>query len=97
MSVVSAAHPVEVWNVSTGQQSGTIDVPGNTVTAQFLSDHELVTTTSTGAVTVSNLTVTDWIAKACSAAGRELSAEEWQQFIPAYPYRRLCSEAEAST
>jgi hypothetical protein len=49
-----------------------------------------VTTTVEGAVTVHDLTVADWIELACNAADRELTKVEWNQFLPAYPYRELC-------
>lgn len=90
LSVASQAHPVEIYDVASPQQSSTLEVPATTATAHFLSDHELVTTTSQGAVSVHNLTVADWIEQACAAAGRQLTADEWSQFLPAYPYRNVC-------
>jgi DNA-binding SARP family transcriptional activator/WD40 repeat protein len=93
LSVASQAHPVEIWDVASAQQSSTVQVPATTTNAQFLSDHELVTTTAEGAVSVHDLNVSDWIGKACSAAGRELSTVEWSQFLPAYPYRKVCTVA----
>jgi WD40 repeat protein len=97
LSVVSEAHPVEIWDVAAGQQSAKIEVPATTVAAHFLSDHELVTTTVKGAVSTHDLTVTEWIRQACTAAGRELTQNEWKQFLPAYPYRAVCDVQGEST
>jgi DNA-binding SARP family transcriptional activator/WD40 repeat protein len=91
LSVVSQAHPVEIWDVATAQQSGTVRVPAETVNARFVSDHELVTTTVTGAVTLHDLSVADWIRLACKGAGRELTPIEWAQFLPTHPYRSVCT------
>ena len=91
LSVVSAAHPVEIWDVASGEQSGIIAVPGSTIAAHFKSDHQLVTTTLRGAVSVIELSVSDWIELACRGAGRELSPQEWSQFLPTYPYRKVCA------
>ncbi len=91
LSVVSAAHPAETWDVASAQQRGTIDVPTTTFAAHFLSDHELVSVTSEGAVTIHDLTVSDWISLACRAAGREITPLEWEQFLPAHDYRAVCA------
>jgi len=91
MSVVSAAHPVEIWDVSSGRQRGTIDVVPGTISADFLSDREIVATTTTGAVTVFDLSVDDWITRACRAAGRDITEDEWAQFLPAHPYQQVCA------
>jgi hypothetical protein len=50
-----------------------------------------VTTTVGGAVSVIDLSVSDWIDLACRGAGRELSPQEWSQFLPTYPYRQVCA------
>ena len=97
LSVVSAAHPVEIWDVASGEQSGTIAVPGSTIAAHFKSDHQLVTTTVRGAVSVIDLSVSDWIDLACRGAGRELSPQEWSQFLPTYPYRKVCAGKTGAT
>jgi WD40 repeat protein len=91
LSVVSQAHPVEIWDVATAEQSGTVQVPASTINSHFLSDHELVTTTVTGAVSIHDLSVADWIRLACKAARRELTPIEWDQFLPTHPYQRVCS------
>ena len=97
LSVVSAAHPAEIWDVASGQQRGTIDVPVATFSAHFLSDHELVSVTSGGAVTMHNLTASDWISLACRAAGREITPLEWEQFLPAHDYRAVCAGGRPRT
>ena len=97
LSVVSAAHPVEIWDVASGEQSGTIAVPGRTIAAHFKSDHQLVTTTGHGAVSVIELSVSDWVGLACRGAGRELSPQEWSQFLPTYPYRKVCAAKSGAT
>lgn len=51
---------------------------------------ELVGITDDGAVQTYDLAVSDWIARACRIAGRELTQAEWQQFLPGYPYQEVC-------
>ena len=97
LSVVSTAHPAEIWDVASGRQNGTIDVPAATFAAHFLSDHELVSVTTDGAVTVHDLTVSDWISLACRAAGRDLTPLEWEQFLPTYAYQPVCAGGEPTT
>jgi WD40 repeat protein len=97
LSVVSTAHPAEIWDVDSGRQNGTIDVPAATFAAHFLSDHELVSVTTDGAVTVHDLTVSDWISLACRAAGRDLTPLEWEQFLPTYAYQPVCAGGEPTT
>jgi WD40 repeat protein len=94
LSVASQAHPVEIWDVATARQSGTVEVPATTIDAHYLSDHELVTTTVSGAVTIHDLTVADWIRLACKAAGRELTPIEWNQFLPAQRYQTVCTTTD---
>ena len=94
---MSAAHPVEIWDVASGEQSGTIAVPGSTIAAHFMSDHQLVTTTGRGAVSVIDLSVSDWVDLACRGAGRELSPQEWSQFLPTHPYRKVCAGTTGAT
>ncbi len=50
--------------------------------------------TSTGSVAAHDLSAADWIASACAAAGRELTPTEWAHFLPGYPYRHVCAEAD---
>lgn len=97
LSVVSAAHPIEIWDVASGEQSGTIAVPGSTIAAHFTSDHQLVTATVRGAVSVIDLSVSDWIRLACRGAGRELSPQEWSQFLPTYRYGKVCADTSWAT
>ena len=77
--------------------SGTIAVPGSTIAAHFNSDHQLVTTTVRGAVSVIDLSVSDWIKLACRGAGRALSPQEWNQFLPTYRYEKVCAEETEET
>ncbi|MBK9740358.1 MAG: winged helix-turn-helix domain-containing protein [Actinobacteria bacterium] len=95
MSVVSAPRPVEIWDLATGEQRGRIVAPVDTVSARFASDSELVTTTARGAVAIYDLSVGDWIDRACRAAGRDLTAEEWAEFLPGYPYEPVCSNSSS--
>lgn len=90
LSVVSAPHPLEIWDLTKGQLRGRITVPADTVSAQFVSDSEVVVTTARGAVSVYDLTVADWIDRACTAAGRDLTPGEWAQFLPGYPAEPVC-------
>jgi WD40 repeat protein len=38
-----------------------------------------------------------WRERACSIAGRNLTQDEWERFLPDRPYRRTCDQRPAGT
>jgi WD40 repeat protein len=93
MAVVSVGSPVEIRNVTSGTPTASLAVSPQTASTHFLSNDELVTVTSSGAVLRFELSADDWLRSACAAAGRELTESEWAQFLPEQPYRSVCGPA----
>ena len=90
LATAGAARPIEVWDAVTGELRGVLSVASETTAARFLSDTELVGVTTDGAVQTYTLAVDDWIARACRVAGRELTPQEWHEFLSGYPYQEVC-------
>jgi WD40 repeat protein/class 3 adenylate cyclase len=40
-----------------------------------------------------DVTLAGWERQACAVAGRDLSREEWAEFLPERPYERVCSQS----
>ncbi len=91
LSTAGATRPIHLWDARTGQPLGDVAPQGTVLAARFLSDTELVGLTADGRVDVYDVTVGGWIARACRAAGRDLSAAEWAQVLPNYAYQAPCA------
>jgi hypothetical protein len=79
--------------VTSGTPTASLAVSPQTAGTHFLSNDELVTVTSSGAVLRYELSADAWLQSACAAAGRELTESEWTQFLPEQPYRSVCEPA----
>jgi WD40 repeat protein/DNA-binding SARP family transcriptional activator len=85
---------VLLWDVPTGTILGN-PLPGprpdDWVAALFTPDgHRLVVVSMTGAGWVWDVDPSDWLACACQVAGRSLTQQEWQEFLPDRPYHATC-------
>jgi WD40 repeat protein len=79
---------VLLWDVSTGT---VIAGPLPGAAAAFVSQgHSVVVVSATGAAWLWDVDQADWEARACEMAGRSLTQQEWQQFLPDRPYRATC-------
>jgi hypothetical protein len=45
-----------------------------------------------GEIILWNVSITAWKARACRAAGRNLTWEEWQRYLPGRPYEQTCPD-----
>jgi WD40 repeat protein len=89
---------VSLWDATTLDLMGTVYPPhrGNPVPsgAQFIRDtHSVVIASHDGRVYRWETDVDRALDFACRMAGRDLTREEWQQFLPAQPYRSVCPDA----
>lgn len=88
---------LQLWDVGTGESIGSpvrahdSDLVGVTIDR----DQRSMLTTSTSSVVWWNLDERNWRLRLCLAAGRPLSEEEWQRFLPDRPYRRTCDSVVA--
>jgi len=52
----------------------------------------LVTGSENGRILIWDLDPESWKRKACAIAARNLTREEWEQYLPGEPYRKTCPE-----
>ncbi len=89
---------VSLWDAATLDLLGTVSPPhqGHSVPAgaQFIGDtHDVVIASHDGRVFRWETDADRALAFACQMAGRDLTEEEWEQFLPAQPYQSVCPEA----
>jgi hypothetical protein len=66
-------------------------VAGRPVAASFTPDgRSVVVVSDTGAGWVWNVDPSHWLEQACTVAGRSLTPQEWQEFLPDRPYHAAC-------
>jgi WD40 repeat protein len=86
---------VLLWDVATGTIIGDpLPGPGpddNWLAAYFTPDGgHLVVVSETGSGWVWDVDPSTWLARACEVAGRSLTQQEWQEFLPDRPYHATC-------
>jgi WD40 repeat protein len=89
-----AAGNVLLWDVPTRSTVGDAfpgPVAGRNAAASFTPDgRSVVVVSDTGAGWVWDVDPSDWLARACQVAGRSLTRQEWQEFLPDRPYHATC-------
>jgi WD40 repeat protein/DNA-binding SARP family transcriptional activator len=81
-----------LWDVGSGKQIGTplAGPPGSAVAAFDPTGHTLATAFQDGTVLLWDVDPASWRARACAVAGRRLTPQEWQEFLPNRPYKPSC-------
>ena len=88
---------VSLWDATTLDLLGTVYPPhqGDPVPAgaQFIGDtHDVAIASYDGRVYRWETDLDRAIDFACQMAGRNLTEEEWEEFLPEQPYREVCPE-----
>ncbi|MDP9301145.1 MAG: WD40 repeat domain-containing protein, partial [Actinomycetota bacterium] len=88
------AGTVRLWDVPTRSTIGD-PFPGpvadRLAAASFTPDgRSVVVVSDTGAGWVWDVDPSDWLVRACEIAGRSLTPQEWQEFLPDRPYHATC-------
>ena len=88
---------VSLWDAATLDLLGTVHQPdqGDPVPAgaQFIGDsHDVAIASYDGTVYRWETDLDRAIDFACQMAGRDLTEEEWEQFLPSQPYQSVCPD-----
>ena len=84
----------KVWDTATLQQDGATfqSDPSQWGTARFSPDgSHLIVAYGDGTGYVWPTSVSAWTAHACTVAGRNLTREEWQRYVPHRTYAPVCT------
>jgi WD40 repeat protein len=82
-----------LWDVATGVPIGPkLRVGGGEVSLDISPDgRRLLTTHGDGKATIWNIDPESWSTRACALANRQLTREEWAEFLPSRRYEPACS------
>ena len=95
VATAAADGTVALWDVDTRKPIGTpVTVePGTYASAVFSPDgSQLFAITTRGQGLRLNASPEAWKRHACVVAGRDLTADEWEDALPARPYQAVCSD-----
>jgi Tol biopolymer transport system component len=86
-----------IWNLERSRPDAMIETGGTALALAFmLDDKRLVSGHSGGAVLLWDVDVTQWQARACQIANRDLTREEWSAMTGGnLPYRKVCPDLPA--
>jgi WD40 repeat protein/DNA-binding SARP family transcriptional activator len=82
-----------LWDVRSAKQIGT---PLNGPSQRWgmavfdATGHTLATALQDGTVLLWNVDPRSWLERACAVAGRDLTSQEWAEFLPGRPYQPPC-------
>jgi WD40 repeat protein len=81
-----------LWDAGSAKQIGALlpGLPGPAVAAFDPTGHTLATAFHDGTVLLWDVDPASWRARACAVAGRRLTPQEWQEFLPDRPYQPSC-------
>lgn len=82
---------VHVWDGSTGDSVLTVPVSDSPAVAVATDDQQVVVATQDGAAYRLDPRFADWVAAACTIAGRSLTPDEWTAVFGERPYHATCS------
>jgi WD40 repeat protein len=81
-----------LWDVGSRKRIGPpLTGPSSPGVAVFApTGHTLATAFDDGTVLLWDMDPASWLKRACAVAGRPLTQQEWQEFLPGRPYRPSC-------
>jgi WD40 repeat protein len=83
---------IALWDVRSGKRIGAplTGPPSSGVAAFAPTGHTLATAFQDGTVLLWDVDPASWLKRACAVAGRRLTQQEWQEFLPGRPYQPSC-------
>jgi WD40 repeat protein len=93
MLVTSGVGSARLWDAASGKQLGALPTGLAQKAAGAAFDptgHTLVTASQDGPVLLWDVDPASWRRRACALAGRRLTEQEWNDFLPGRPYKPSC-------
>jgi WD40 repeat protein len=98
IATASGDDSVRVWEAATGSELARIPQRATPLGVQFVDgDQRLLTSTSNGQIRTWLLRAGDQVREACLRVTRNLTREEWRQYVGDEPYEATCSNLPAPT
>ena len=95
----SSDHTVRLWDVASGQPLGaplSTGHDGFVASVAFTADGKtLIAANTDGAVRQWTIDLSTWPQRACHIANRNLTRQEWQQYLGILPYQKTCPDLPA--
>jgi WD40 repeat protein len=81
-----------LWDIGSGKQIGVpLTGPSSPPLATLdPTGHTLATAFQDGTVLLWDVDPASWLKRACAVAGRRLTPQEWNEFLPGRPYQPSC-------
>lgn len=86
---------VRLWDGHTGEYQASLPLPSRTGTVSLTYGRDssgLVIASTDGRTWTANTRTNEWVGRACTIAGRNLTDDEWDQFFPGRPYEPTCPQ-----
>jgi WD40 repeat protein len=90
----ASGRTIRVWQATAGKEVkevSRLNHNENVSDLAFVRDSQYLATATPGAIRVSLWRPADLEKEACARLGRNLTFEEWQQYLAGEPYRKTCS------
>jgi len=91
---------IGLWDGHTGDYQGSLPIPALTTGAsiRYLPNSSgLLLAARDGRTWIADTRTDTWVERACTIAGRNLTATEWERFFPSRPYEVTCPQWPADT
>ena len=85
---------VILWDVSDPSKAAgflKLESFDNPVSAAYFEGTQLITIENNGRSIRWNIVPSEWVTLACNAANRNLTQDEWNQYLPGQPYQTTCN------